>query len=70
MGRLVVAAFDDSLFRTLRSLGIPAYNYSGALPELHFRGTPFLFHRMGYMKAMAIREVLQTGRRVNHPHHP
>ena len=61
---MVVAAYDDSLFSRLRSLQIPAYNLSGALPEMHFRGTPFLFHRMGYLKAMTIMEVLISGRHV------
>lgn len=37
---------------------------SGALPQIHFRGTPFLFHRMGFLKALTIREVLLTGRHV------
>ena len=48
----------------LRARRIPAYNYSGALPHIHFRGTPFLFHRMGFLKATAIRQVLETGRHV------
>ena len=62
--RTVVAAYDAELFATLRERQIPAYNYTGALPHIHFRGTPFLFHRMGYLKAMTIREVLLTGRHV------
>ena len=65
LGRaMVIAAFDDVLFRELRALQLPAYNYSGALPSIHFRGTPFLFHRMGFLKATAIRQVLETGRHV------
>ncbi|KOO29623.1 glycosyltransferase family 77 protein [Chrysochromulina tobinii] len=62
--RTVIAAYDAELLATLRGLRIPAYNYTGALPQIHFRGTPFLFHRMGYLKAMTIREVLLTGRHV------
>lgn len=62
--RMVVAAYDNELFLTLRERRIPAYNYSGALPPIHFRGTPFLFHRMGFLKALTIREVLLTGRHV------
>ena len=62
--RMVVAAYDDELLGVLRSRRIPAYNYSGALPQIHFRGTPFLFHRMGFLKARTIREVLLTGRHV------
>ena len=62
--RTVVAAYDEELLGTLRSRRIPAYNYTGALPQIHFRGTPFLFHRMGFLKAMTIREVLLTGRHV------
>ena len=34
-----------------------------ALPR-STRGTPFLFHRMGFLKARTIREVLLTGRHV------
>ena len=33
---LLVAAFDDVLFRSLRAKRIPAYNYTGALPPTHF----------------------------------
>ena len=61
---LLVAAFDDDLFRSLRAKRIPAYNYSGALPPTHFRHAPYLFHRMGFLKAELIRLVLQTGRHV------
>ena len=56
-GRIVVAAYDADLLATLRTLSIPSYNYTGALPQIHFRGTPFLFHRMGFLKAMTIKEV-------------
>ena len=62
--QFVVAAYDEELLHTLRSRRIPAYNYTGALPPIHFRGTPFLFHRMGFLKAHTIREVLLTGRHV------
>jgi len=58
---MVVACYDDGLFVHLRRLRVPAYNYSGALPPVHFRGTPFLFHRMGFLKAMTIKEVLLSG---------
>ncbi|KAL3911307.1 MAG: hypothetical protein SGPRY_008744 [Prymnesium sp.] len=61
---MVVAAYDNALFDSLRALRIPTYNLSGALPDHHFRGTPFLFHRMGFLKAMTIAEVLSSGRRV------
>ena len=61
---MVVACYDDELFERMRSLRIPAYNYTGGLPNIHFRGTPFLFHRMGFLKAMTIKEVLLTGRHV------
>jgi hypothetical protein len=51
LGRaLVVAAYDAELLRLLRERRIPCYNYTGGLPEHHFRGTPFLFHRMGFLK--------------------
>lgn len=62
--RLVVAAYDEELLLFLRARRVPAYNYTGALPSIHFRGTPFLFHRMGFLKARTIREVLLTGRHV------
>ena len=62
--RFVIAAYDNELLTYLRALQVPAYNYSGALPTMHFRGTPFLFHRMGFLKALTIREVLLTGRHV------
>ena len=55
---LVVAAFDVPLLRALRERRIPAYNYSGALPATHFRHAPHLFHRMGFLKALTIKEVL------------
>ena len=45
---MVVAAYDEGLLHALRALRVPAYNYSGGLPRIHFRGTPFLFHRTGY----------------------
>ena len=61
---MVVAAYDEELLADLRLRRIPAYNYTGALPSIHFRGTPFLFHRMGFLKARTIREVLLTGRHV------
>ena len=61
---MVVAAYDAELLAALRARLIPAYNYTGALPPIHFRGTPFLFHRMGFLKAMTIAEVLRTGRHV------
>ena len=54
---MVVAAYDEGLLHTLRALRVPAYNYSGGLPHIHFRGTPFLFHRMGFLKALTIKEV-------------
>ena len=59
---MVVAAYDEGLLHALRAMRVPAYNYSGGLPRIHFRGTPFLFHRMGFLKAMTIKEVLLTGR--------
>ena len=62
--QMVVAAFDEPLLLTLHEHGIPAYNYSGALPATHFRHAPHLFHRMGFLKAQLIREVLLTGRHV------
>ena len=61
---MVVAAYDEGLLHALRALRVPAYNYSGGLPRIHFRGTPFLFHRMGFLKALTIKEVLLTGRHV------
>eukprot|EP00965_Chrysotila_dentata_P112683 3723808-Pleurochrysis_carterae.AAC.1 len=55
LGRsLLVAAFDDELVGVLRARRIPTYNYSGALPSTHFRHAPYLFHRMGYLKAVLI----------------
>ena len=48
--RMVVAAYDEELLALLRARRIPCYNYTGALPTIHFRGTPFLFHRMGFLK--------------------
>ena len=38
---------------------IPVYNYTGALPNEHFRRAPYLFHRMGFMKAELIAQVWQ-----------
>ena len=61
---MVVAAFDLPLLHQLHEHAIPCYNYSGALPATHFRHAPYLFHRMGYLKADCIRLVLQTGRHV------
>lgn len=60
--QMVVAAFDEPLLRELRRRRIPAYNYSGALPATHFRHAPYLFHRMGFLKAELITHVLRTGR--------
>ena len=62
--RMVVAAYDEELLGYLRARRVPVYNYTGALPAIHFRGTPFLFNRMGFLKARTIREVLLTGRHV------
>ena len=45
---MVVAAYDEGLLHALRALRVPAYNYSGGLPRIHFRGTPDPFHRMGH----------------------
>ena len=61
---MVVAAFDTELLLALHARRIPAYNYTGALPATHFRHAPYLFHRMGYLKADCIRLVLETGRHV------
>ena len=60
--QMVIAAFDEPLLLTLHSYGLPAYNYSGALPPTHFRHAPYLFHRMGFLKAELIVHVLETGR--------
>ena len=60
--QMVVAAFDEALLLSLHERRIPAYNYTGALPTTHFRHAPYLFHRMGYLKADCIRLVLETGR--------
>ena len=61
---MVVACYDEPLFVRLRAMRVPAYNYTGALPRIHFRGTPFLSHRMGFLKALTIKEVLLTCRHV------
>ena len=60
--QMVVAAFDVPLLLELHARRIPAYNYSGALPATHFRHAPYLFHRMGFLKAELITHVLRTGR--------
>ena len=60
--QMVVAAFDEPLLLQLHARRIPAYNYSGALPATHFRHAPYLFHRMGFLKAELITHVLRTGR--------
>ncbi len=59
---MVIAAFDEPLLLTLHSLRVPVYNYSGALPPTHFRHAPYLFHRMGFLKAELITHVLRAGR--------
>ena len=56
-GKMLIAAFDEELLGTLRELGLPAYNYTGVLPPHHFRRAPYLFHRMGYLKATLIQQV-------------
>ena len=61
---MLIGAFDETILRELRARGLPAYNLSGALPEVHFRHAPYLFHRMGFLKAELIAQVLRTGRHV------
>jgi hypothetical protein len=60
--QMVIAAFDVPLLLSLHAHGLPCYNYSGALPATHFRHAPYLFHRMGFLKAELIVHVLRTGR--------
>ena len=61
-GKMLIAAFDEELLGTLRELGLPAYNYTGVLPPHHFRRAPYLFHRMGYLKATLIQQVCPPSR--------
>ena len=52
-----IGAFDGTALWAMRERGLPAYNISGALPEVHFRHAPYLFHRMGFLKAELIAQV-------------
>mmetsp|Transcript_7493 Transcript_7493/g.12720 ORF Transcript_7493/g.12720 Transcript_7493/m.12720 type:complete len:806 (+) Transcript_7493:15-2432(+) len=61
---MLIAAFDTTILKALIEKQLPAYNYSGALPEVHFRHAPYLFHRMGFLKAELISQVINTGRQV------
>ena len=65
MGRsMLIGAFDRTAVVELQRRGLPTYNLSGALPEAHFRHAPYLFHRMGFLKAELILKVIDTGRSV------